>query len=81
LTDRKAIIPVVVAALAVAVAAPALAKKQTSDQVTTAQPQAKKKAKQQSGENCFLKAPPYMYNPRFMNRGFFKKVCPGQDEQ
>jgi len=81
MTVRKAIIAILVAALAMSVAAPAMAKKQNAEQVTTTQPQAKKKAKQQSGENCFLKAPPYMYNPRFMNRGFFKKVCPGQDEQ
>ena len=78
---KRIIIPVLIAALAMSVAAPAMAKKQNADQVTTAQPQAKKKAKAKSGENCFLKAPPYMYNPRFMNRGFFKKVCPGQDEQ
>ena len=77
---KRIIIPVLIAALTVAVVAPAMAKKQTSEQVYTTQPQTKKKAKQQSSENCFLKAPPYMYNPRFMNRGFFKKVCPGQDQ-
>ena len=77
---KRIIIPVLVAALTVAMAAPVLAKKQTSEQVYAAEQQAKKK-KAKSGENCFLKAPPYMYNPRFMNRGFFKKVCPGQDGQ
>ena len=77
---KRIIIPILVAALTIAMAAPVLAKKQTSEQVYAAEQQAKKK-KAKSGENCFLKAPPYMYNPRFMNRGFFKKVCPGQDEQ
>lgn len=77
---NRSITPVLIAALVIGVAAPAAAKKQNSEQVS-AQTQAKKKAKRQSGENCFLQAPPFMRNPRFMNRGFFKKKCPGQDEQ
>jgi hypothetical protein len=75
MTNRKAIIPIAVAALVTATAGPALAKKQTSEQVTAAEQQAKKKAKRQAGEDCILTAPPFMRNPRFMNRGFFKKKC------
>jgi hypothetical protein len=74
MTNRKAIIPLGLAALLTATAGPAMAKKQTSEQVTAAEQQAKKK-KAKSGENCFLKAPPFMRNPRYMNRGFFKKKC------
>jgi hypothetical protein len=70
----KTIVPILVAALSIAVAAPATAKKQTSEQVYTTQ-KANKKAERRSGENCFLKAPPFMYNPRSMNRGFFKRKC------
>lgn len=80
MTKRTAIIPVLIAALVFGAAGPAMAKKQKDEPVYTTQQQAKKKAKQQTGENCFLKAPPFMYNPRFMNRGFFKKTCPGQDQ-
>lgn len=80
MTKRKAILPVLAAALLIAFAGPAIAKKQTSDQVSAAQKQAKKKAKAKSGENCFYIAPPFMRNPRFMNRGFFKKKCPGQEQ-
>ncbi|ODS03719.1 hypothetical protein AUC71_08070 [Methyloceanibacter marginalis] len=75
MTNRKAIIPIAVAALVTATAGPALAKKQTSEQVTAAEQQAKKKAKRQAGEDCILTAAPFMRNPRFMNRGFFKKKC------
>ena len=80
MTDRKAIIPMVIAALLIAVAGPAMAKKQTSEQVTGAEQQAKKKAKRQAGEDCVLTAPPFMRNPRFMNRGFFKKKCRKQGQ-
>ena len=75
---KLSLIPMAAAALIIAVAGPAMAKKQKADQVYTTQ-QVKKKSKQQTGENCFLQAPPFMRNPRFMNRGFFKKTCPGQN--
>jgi len=74
MTNRKAIIAFGLAALLTATAGPAMAKKQTSEQITAAEQQAKKK-KAKSGEHCFLQAPPFMRNPRYMNRGFFKKKC------
>jgi hypothetical protein len=80
MTDRNAIFPIVIAALLTATAGPAMAKKQTSEQVYAAEQQAKKKAKRQAGEDCILTAPPFMRNPRFMNRGFFKKKCRVKDE-
>ena len=80
MTHRKAIFPIVIAALLTATAGPAMAKKQTSEQVYAAEQQAKKKAKRQAGEDCVLTAPPFMRNPRFMNRGFFKKKCRVKDE-
>lgn len=70
----KSIIPILIGALSIAVAAPATAKKQTSERVYTTQKD-NEKAERKSGENCFLKAPPFMYNPRSMNRGFFKRKC------
>jgi len=76
---NRTIIAVLAAALTIAGAAPALAKKQNADQVYAAQKQAKK-AKGQSGKDCFLTAPPFMRNPRFMNRGFFKKKCRGEKQ-
>ena len=60
-----------IAALAIATAGPALAKqKQKPQQVT------KTTQKQSGGQNCVTTAPPFMRNPRYMNRGFFKKKCP-----
>ena len=80
MTNRNAIIPIVIAALLTATAEPAMAKKQSSEQVYAAEQQAKKKAKRQAGEDCILTAPPFMRNPRYMNRGFFKKKCRKQGE-
>lgn len=83
MTHRKAIIPILIAliaALLIGVAGPAMAKKQGSEQVYATEQQAKKKAKRQAGEDCILTAPPFMRNPRFMNRGFFKKKCRAKNE-
>ena len=51
---------------------PALAKKSASE-AASAQKQNKK---QSASKDCRkTPIPPFMRNPRFMNRGFFKKKC------
>jgi len=59
-----------VAGLAVAPAGPAFAKQQERAQQAT-----KAKKTQTTRKDCFTTAPPFMRNPRFMNRGFFKRKC------
>lgn len=59
-----------VAALLIAMGGPALAKQKQKPQKAT------KTTQEQSLERkCITTAPPFMRNPRFMNRGFFKKKC------
>jgi hypothetical protein len=70
MTYLKTIAFVSAAALLIGVSGPVLAKKQ-SGEVTT-----QKQAKPQAQKTCRRNPPPFMYNPRFMNRGFFKKKCP-----
>lgn len=65
----KALFPLLIAALLVATAGPATAKKDQKSQ------QGKTAAQKRLGKDCFTTAPPFMRNPRFMNRGFFKKKC------
>lgn len=62
------------AAACVTAAGPALAKKKSaSDNTYTVQKQAAPKA----GKDCRKgPVPPFMRNPRFMNRGFLKTKCP-----
>ncbi len=59
-----------IAALLIATAGPAMAKQDQKAEQTTST--AKKKS---AGKDCVTTAPPFMRNPRFMNRGFFKKKC------
>lgn len=61
-----------VAGLAVAPAGPALAKQQERGQQTT---KAKKTQTANAKKDCITVAPPFMRNPRYMNRGFFRKKC------
>ena len=76
MTYSKTLAHVLIAAVLVAGAGPALAKKYQSGDGTVVKKQSAKKAKgTQSKKNCILTAPPFMYNPRYMNRGFFKKKC------
>ena len=75
MTMRKAIARLSIAALLLAVAGPALAgsKAQTSGGGYVVKTQSAKKAKRtKSKKNCVKTAPPFMYNPRYMDRGFFK---------
>lgn len=74
MSDRKAIIPILLAVLLIAVAGPAMAKRQGSGD--TAQTQ----GKVQKVKYCKRNPPPFMRSPRFMNRGFFKKKCPVQSQ-
>ena len=71
---RQAIPRLLIAALLMAVAGPAMAKKQYSaDGGYVVKKQSAKKSKSaKSKKACVKTAPPFMYNPRFMNRGFFK---------
>jgi len=66
----KALSGLLVAALLLAVAGPAGAKQKPKPQPATKTIQA-----QSVGRKCITTAPPFMRNPRFMNRGFFKKKC------
>lgn len=72
----KTITNILIAVLLVAVAGPALAKKQGSGSVSSAKVQ----AKPQAAKTCRRMPPPFMYNPRYMNRGFFKRKCRTQDK-
>ena len=72
---RKATARILIAALLLAVAGPALAdsKSKQSGEVTVAKKQKAKKGKStRSGQHCKRVVPPFMRNPRYMNRGFFK---------
>lgn len=68
MTQLKTIALIVAAALLIGVSGPAEAKKQTQEAAQT--------TKRQAQKTCRRNPPPFMYNPRFMNRGFFKKKCP-----
>lgn len=53
---------------------PALAKKKNAGETSTVQ----KKTKRAAAKNCRRgPVPPFMRNPRYMNRAFLKKKCPG----
>lgn len=53
---------------------PALAKKKNGRETYTVQ----KKTKRAAAKNCRRgPVPPFIRNPRYMNRAFFKKKCPG----
>jgi uncharacterized low-complexity protein len=77
MTMRKAIARLMIAALLMAVAGPGLAEAASNSQDSGVVKKQNKKAKStQAKKKCVKTAPPFMYNPRFMNRGFFK--CRGQ---
>jgi len=78
---RKAIARLSIAALLLVVAGPALvgSKARTSGGDYVVKTQSTKKAKRkQSRKDCVRMAPPFMYNPRYMNRGLFK--CRDRDQ-
>jgi hypothetical protein len=66
----KALSGLLIVALLTALSGPALAKKKQKTQQAT-----KTTQKQSAKVKCVTTAPPFMRNPRFMNRGFFKKKC------
>jgi len=68
--DGKTLSGLLVVALLIAMSLPAWAKTQQKTQQVT-----KTNQKQSAGQKCITTAPPFMRNPRFMNRGFFKKKC------
>ena len=78
MTHRKALARLLIAALLAATAGPAMAKSQAKQQgsgeVSATQKQ------RQSAKTCRRNPPPFMHNPRFMNRGFFKRKCNAQDQ-
>jgi len=70
---RHAIARMLIAAVLLAAAGPALAGSKPSDGTYVVKKKSGKKAKStKSKKACVKTAPPFMYNPRFMNRGFFK---------
>lgn len=79
MTMRKAVARLLIAAVLFAVAGPALAEsksKESGGGYVVKKQSAKKGKSAKSKKNCVKTAPPFMYNPRYMNRGFFK--CRGQ---
>lgn len=68
-----AILPIAVAALLIGVAVPAKAA-QNSGEAASQNHSYNKNARK--AKTCRRNPPPFMYNPRFMNRGFFNKKCP-----
>jgi hypothetical protein len=67
------------AALLIAVAGPveAQAKQQSGDGTAIQKSGAAKSKSKSSAQECERRVvPPFMRNPRFMNRGFFKPKCP-----
>ena len=83
MTTRKAIARLLIAALLIVVVGPGLAEARSQSQKsgdgTVLKKQSAKKAKRQrSGKHCNRVVPPFMRNPRYMNRGFFK--CRKRDE-
>ena len=68
----KSIVNILIAAFLIAIAGPALAKKQGAGDTQWAKAQTKR----QAAKECRRMPPPFMYNPRYMNRGFFKRKCP-----
>ncbi len=67
----RSIPSILIAGLLIAIAGPALAKKDGAANTAQTQAQTKRAAK----KTCRKNPPPFMYNPRFMNRGFFKGKC------
>ena len=66
----KALFRLLIAALLIATVSPAMAKREQKPQLIIKTTQNKN-----AGKYCVTTAPPFMRNPRFMNRGFFKKKC------
>lgn len=73
MTPIKAILPIAVAALLIGVAVPVTAAQNGGGAASQKQVYKKNARK---AKTCRRNPPPFMYNPRFMNRGFFKKKCP-----
>lgn len=67
IVGTKAMFALPIAALLIATSSPAMAKQETT--------KATQKQTKRAGKDCVTTAPPFMRNPRFMNRGFFKKKC------
>ena len=67
----KSIANIVIAAFLIVIASPALAKKQGAPNTASAKTQSTR----QAAKDCRRMPPPFMYNPRYMNRGFFKRKC------
>ena len=77
MTMRKAVVRLLIAGLLIVVVAPGLAEARSQSQKsgdgTVLKTQSAKKAKRQrAGKHCNRVVPPFMRNPRYMNRGFFK---------
>lgn len=62
MSGRQAYAGMLVAAVLIAAAGPAAAKSQVQQQTASSKAEPK----------CNRVTPPFMYNPRYMNRGFFK---------
>lgn len=73
---NKSTVSALLAILLIAIAGPALAKKADTSKGAAAKTQAQR----QTVKTCRRTPPPFMNNPRFMNRGFFKRRCRPQDQ-
>jgi hypothetical protein len=69
--STKSLFRLLIATSLIATAGPVMAKREQKPQQTAKTTQNNKSA----GKSCVITAPPFMRNPRFMNRGFFKKKC------
>ena len=79
----RAIARLLIAALLFAVAGPGLAEarsqsQKSGDGYVLKKQSTKKDKRQRSGQHCNRVVPPFMRNPRYMNRGFFK--CRERDQ-
>ena len=76
MTTRRTIAHLLIAALLLAVAGPGLAEARSQSQKSSDGIALKKNDKtakrQNAGKRCNRVVPPFMRNPRYMNRGFFK---------
>lgn len=82
MTMRRAVVRLLIAALLTVVIGPGLAEarsqsQKSGDSYVLKKQSAKKAKRQHSGKHCNRVVPPFMRNPRYMNRGFFK--CRSRD--
>jgi hypothetical protein len=74
MTYSKILAQVLIAAVLAAGAGPAFAKKYRAADGTIVEKPVKKKKSESAKEKCVRAVPPWLYNPRFMNRGMLNQA-------